>query len=207
MYDVSAAPTTYAMSYRPYEVEDQDNLQRGRVAEYLIAAQDALRDRLADLAAQGHTSPTAAWQADFDRMRQWRSQAGALFRNGDHLHAEYAARNAAIAAQGIPQTKANTSKPKLLEAGQVFYFEVNPQGGTDVAVADPAPTDLTATQAKPKETVLEAVVENQGDADAPGVRVPGRGRRHRDLRAGEHPRWRGDVSVTWDTRSVKGTTS
>ena len=35
MYDISAAPTTYAMSYRPYEVEDQDNLQRGHVAEYL----------------------------------------------------------------------------------------------------------------------------------------------------------------------------
>ena len=37
MYDISAAPTTYAMSYRPYEVEDQDNLQRAHVAEYLVA--------------------------------------------------------------------------------------------------------------------------------------------------------------------------
>ena len=53
MFDISAAPTTYAMSYRPYEVEDQDNLQRGHIAEYLLAAQDALRDRLKDQAAAG----------------------------------------------------------------------------------------------------------------------------------------------------------
>ena len=54
MYDISAAPTTYAMAYRPYEVEDQDNLQRGHVAEYLVGSQEALTERLAWLAEQNH---------------------------------------------------------------------------------------------------------------------------------------------------------
>ena len=63
MYDISAAPTTYAMSYRPYEVEDQDNLQRGHAVEYLLAAQDALRDRLKDQVREGRTKPTKAWKS------------------------------------------------------------------------------------------------------------------------------------------------
>lgn len=207
MYDVSAAPTTYAMSYRPYEVEDQDNLQRGHIAEYLLGAQQALTDRLRDEAAAGRTTPSSGWQADFDRMKQWRSQAGSLFRDGDYLHAEYAARNAAIAARGIPQTASNTSDPKLLEAGQVFYFDVHPQGGTATPKADLRPTDLAATQAKPKVTTLTATVVNEGDADASGVVV-----RFRDgstvigtsapvsIAAGADT----TVSVTWDTRSLKG---
>jgi hypothetical protein len=127
MYDISAAPTTYAMSYRPYEVEDQDNLQRGHVAEYLIAAQDALRQRLVDEARAGRTTPSSQWTSDFNRMKQWRAQASTLFKAGDYLHAEYAARNAAIAARGIRQKSNNTSNPRLLEAGQVFYFNVHPQ--------------------------------------------------------------------------------
>jgi hypothetical protein len=210
MYDISAAPTTYAMSYRPYEVEDQDNLQRGHVAEYLIAAQDALADRLLEQAAAGRTTPTAQWQSDFERMKQWRTQAGELFRDGDYLHAEYAARNAAIAARGIPQTPENTSAPKLVEAGQVFYFDVNPQGdgGGEVrARANLVPTDLAATQGKPKETRLTATVSNDGDADAAGVLV-----RFSDgdsvigtstpvdVPAGKARQ----VSVTWDTRTIKG---
>ncbi|HSE09091.1 MAG TPA: CARDB domain-containing protein [Nocardioidaceae bacterium] len=209
MYDISAAPTTYAMSYRPYEVEDQDNLQRGHVAEYLIAAQDALSDRLLEQAESGRTTPTAQWESDFERMKEWRVQAGELFRNGDYLHAEYAARNAAIAARGIPQTEENTSDPKLLEAGQVFYFNVNPQGGGDPGTAEPnlRPTDLEATQGKPKETALSATVANDGSADATDVVVrfldgdsviatsePV------DLAAGGTKA----VTVTWDTRGVKG---
>jgi hypothetical protein len=127
MYDISAAPTTYAMSYRPYEVEDQDNLQRGRVAEYLVMGQEALRQRLIDEANGGGTTPSAGWTADFNRMKVWREQAADLFAVGDYLHAEYAARNASLAARGVPQTPQNTSNPKLVEAGQIFYFNVNPQ--------------------------------------------------------------------------------
>ena len=127
MFDISAAPTTYAMSYRPYEVEDQDNLQRGHVAEYLIAAQDALRDRLKDQAKAGRTTPTEAWQADYREMKQWRAMAGSLFRKGDYLHAEYAARNASLAARGVPHVPARITEPRLLEAGQVFYFKVKAQ--------------------------------------------------------------------------------
>jgi hypothetical protein len=127
MYDISAAPTTYAMSYRPYEVEDQDNLQRGRVTEYLVLAQDALKQRLIDESGLGNTTPSVAWNADFNTMKQWRVQAADLFKKGDYLHAEYAARNASLAARGVPQTPQNTSNPKLVEAGQIFYFNVNPQ--------------------------------------------------------------------------------
>lgn len=127
MYDISAAPTTYAMSYRPYEVEDQDNLQRAHVAEYLVAAQDALRDRLKKQVNAGRTTPTAGWRADYREMKEWRAMAGRLFRKGDYLHAEYAARNASLAARGVPDTRARTTKPRLLQAGQVFYFKVNPQ--------------------------------------------------------------------------------
>ncbi|HEX6290179.1 MAG TPA: CARDB domain-containing protein, partial [Herpetosiphonaceae bacterium] len=208
MYDISAAPTTYAMSYRPYEVEDQDNLQRGHVAEYLIAAQDALRSRLVEEARAGRTTPSAAWTNDLSRMKQWRAQAADLFKQGDYLHAEYAARNAALAARGIPQTAANTSNPKLLEAGQIFYFNVNPQ-------AQPVPTpkpDLTiaeivATQSKPKQTVLTATVANTGNADTQNVVV-----RFQDGAAvlGESAPIalaKGTsqaVSITWDTRGVSG---
>ncbi|HEY1012450.1 MAG TPA: hypothetical protein VGE07_07060 [Herpetosiphonaceae bacterium] len=127
LLDSSAAPTTYAMSYRPYEVEDQDALQRGHAAEYLLSAQESLRQRLLDEAAAGRTTPSPAFEAAFAAMKQWRAQAGALFRVGDWLHAEYAARNAAIAARGIPQTGANTIDPRLVEAGQVFYFNIRPQ--------------------------------------------------------------------------------
>ncbi|HET6312525.1 MAG TPA: hypothetical protein VFH60_01710, partial [Chloroflexia bacterium] len=127
MYDISAAPTTYAMSYRPYEVEDQDNLQRGRIAEYLVLGQDALKQRLIDESNDGNTTPSAGWTSDFNRMKQWRAQAAALFQVGDYLHSEYAARNASLAARGVPQLPGNTSNPKLVEAGQIFYFNVNPQ--------------------------------------------------------------------------------
>lgn len=132
MFDISAAPTTYAMSYRPYEVEDQDNLQRGHVAEYLIAAQDALRGRLKQMSKQGMTSPTAAWERDYREMKQWRELASRLFKRGDYLHAEYAARNASIAARGVPHTSAWISEPKLLEAGQVYYFKVNAQASDPI---------------------------------------------------------------------------
>jgi hypothetical protein len=172
MYDVSAAPTTYAMSYRPYEVEDQDNLQRGHTAEYLIGAQEALRKRLSDEAAAGRTTPSDAWVADYSRMKEWRTQAGTLFRAGDYLHSEYAARNASLAARGFPQTAANTSDPKLVEAGQVFYFNVHPQpSGADAPKPNLVPTDLAASQPKPKQTTLTVTVSNSGAAAASGVVV------------------------------------
>lgn len=208
MYDVSAAPTTYAMSYRPYEVEDQDQLQRGHTAEYLIGAQDALRDRLSKEAAAGRTTPSDAWNADFSRMKQWRTQAGELFRKGDYLHSEYAARNAALAARGVPQTAANTSAPKLVEAGQVFYFTVNPQGdGRPAAVANLKPTSVTAAQPERKQTTLSVAVTNAGNAAASGVVVElfdgatSLGRTAPvDLAAGAST----TVTKVWDTKGVQG---
>ena len=132
MYDISAAPTTYAMSYRPYEVEDQDNLQRGHVAEYLISAQDALKSRLKAQAKDGRETPTAAWRSDYREMKKWRDLASRLFRKGDYLHAEYAARNASLAARGVPDNPARVIAPRLLEAGQVFYFKVRPQASDPI---------------------------------------------------------------------------
>jgi hypothetical protein len=172
MYDISAAPTTYAMSYRPYEVEDQDNLQRGHTAEYLVGAQDALRERLSSEAAAGRTTPSAGWVADYERMKGWRTQAGSLFRAGDYLHSEYAARNASLAARGFPQTAANTSDPKLVEAGQVFYFNIHPQpSGTEVPRPNLTPTDLAASQSKAKQVTLTATISNPSSVPAQGVVV------------------------------------
>ncbi|MGY2703569.1 hypothetical protein [Nocardioides sp. HB32] len=125
--DVSAAPTTYAMDYRPYEVEDQDQLQRGHVAEYLLAGQEALNRLLASESADGRTTPDAKFHRRYDRYRQFKAVAVSLFRRGDYLHAEYAARNAALAARGVPQTRSNTVSPKLVQAGQIYYWKVDPQ--------------------------------------------------------------------------------
>ena len=207
MYDISAAPTTYAMSYRPYEVEDQDNLQRGHVAEYLVGAQEALRARLINEYRAGATTPSAAFNADYARMREWRDLAAGLFRDGDYLHAEYAARNASLAARGFPQTAANTSEPRLVEAGQVFYFNVNPQRPPQ-AQPDLVITDVVASQARAKETVLTATVANTGNAPASNVVV-----RFADgsigiadsapvasLPAGSAA----NISITWNTKGLSG---
>jgi len=209
MYDISAAPTTYAMSYRPYEVEDQDNLQRGHVAEYLIGAQDALRTRLVEEARAGRTTPSTAWSNDFNSMKQWRAQAADLFKQGDYLHAEYAARNAALAARGIPQTAANTSDPKLVEAGQVFYFNIKPQAQpAPAAKPDLTITNIVAAQNKAKETTLTATVTNAGAADAKNVVVRfqdgatliGESAAIATLAKGAAQ----NVSIVWNTKSVSG---
>lgn len=207
MYDISAAPTTYAMSYRPYEVEDQDNLQRGHVAEYLVGAQEALRDRLVAEAQAGRTTPSDAWTSDLNRMKEWRAQAAELFRQGDYLHAEYAARNASLAARGFPQTPANTTDPRLLEAGQVYYFNIHPQ------IAQPAQPDLTITnivaaQKEPKTTILTATVANIGEAEASnivvrfmdGSTVLGDSTPLASLAVGASA----NISFTWNTRGVHG---
>ena len=207
MYDISAAPTTYAMSYRPYEVEDQDNLQRGRTAEYLLAAQKALNDRLVQEVRDGRTTPSPQWASDYERMRSWRTQAAALFRNGDYLHAEYAARNSAIAARGFPQTTGNTINPSRIHAGQVFYFHVHPQpDGTPAA--DLMISNIEATQNRPGETRLTATVTNIGTASASNVGVRfldgqtliGNGTPIAALASGASAQ----VSLNWNTRGLNG---
>jgi hypothetical protein len=209
MYDISAAPTTYAMSYRPYEVEDQDNLQRGHVVEYLLSAQDVLRTRLEAEALAGRTTPSEGWTDSYNRMRQWRTQAVELFRRGDYLHAEYAARNASIAARGFPQTASNTVDPRLLQAGQVYYFNIHPQSdGTQPQRPDLTVNDIVATALRPGQTTLTAVVANVGTASASNVVV-----RFLDgttLIANTSPvaslasGASATVSVTWNTRALNG---
>ena len=51
----------------------------------------------------------------------------------DSLHAEYAARNAAIAARGVKQTAKNTISPRLIQAGQIFYWKINPQKNVKIS--------------------------------------------------------------------------
>jgi hypothetical protein len=95
-----------------------------------------------------------------------------------------------------------------VEAGQVFYFNVHPQGdGAAERAANLTPTDLAATQAKPRQTTLSATVANRGDADASDVVVRFRdgdtviaSSTPVDVPAGS------DVTVTvgWDTARVKG---
>ena len=207
MYDIAAAPTTYAMSYRPYEVEDQDNLQRGHVAEYLVGAQEALRSRLIDLIRGGLTEPDQAWLSDYDRMKVWRTQAAALFAQGDYLHAEYAARNASLAARGFPQTQANTVNPRLLEVGQVYYFNVRPQG-SGVQQPDLIVSNLTAQAARPGTTTLTAHVTNAGTAAASNVGVQffdgqtslGNGNPVASLAPGATAQ----VTFAWNTRALNG---
>jgi hypothetical protein len=169
--DISAAPTTYAMDYRPYEVEDQDNLQRGHIAEYLISAQDTLRAKLTDEAAAGGSTPSADYQARYAEYTSWKTKAVSLFKVGDYLHAEYAARNAAIAAKGFPPA-GRTIDPRLVGAGQIFYFNVHPQSTLGLKRrANLKVASLTAAQPKPKQTVLTAAVTNDGQTDANGVVV------------------------------------
>src|SRR5207249_515377 len=107
--------------------------------------------RLVSEVRAGRTTPSDAFTNDYNRMRTWRTQAVELFRNGDYLHAEYAARNASIAARGFPQAAANTSDPRLLEAGQVFYFNVHPQSNGAAPRPDLVISNIVATQSRPKE--------------------------------------------------------
>ncbi len=170
--DISAAPTTYASAYRPYEVEDQDNLQRGHVAEYLLAGQTSLSTALIAESAANRTTPSDEFNRRYDAYKAWKAQAVTLLRGGDNLHAEYAARNAAIAAKGVVQTAANTTDPRLLGAGQVFYFNVHPQSTLGLAKrANLQVNDLTVTQTRPRVSVVTADVTNDSKKDATGVLV------------------------------------
>jgi len=173
-----------------------------------VGAQEALRARLTEEVTAGRTTPSAAWTADYGRMKDWRAQAGTLFRAGDYLHAEYAARNASLAARGFAQTAANTSDPKLVEAGQIFYFNVHPQpSGTEDEKSNLTPTDLVAMQTKSKQTTLTVTVSNPSTVAAQGVAV-----QLLDggtvigtsapvtVPAGETT----NVSVAWSTTGIKG---
>jgi hypothetical protein len=205
--DISAAPTTYAMDYRPYEVEDQDNLQRGHIAEYLLSAQESLRAKLTAEAATGATMPSADYQARFAEYTQWKAKAVSLFKVGDYLHGEYAARNAAIAAKGFPPA-GRTVDPRLVGAGQVFYFNVHPQSTLGLKrLANLKVGSLTATQPKPKETVLTASVTNDGGTDAGGVVVRfsnGTSTIGSSAPVAVPAGSTVDVAVTWATKAISG---
>lgn len=134
LYDFSQAPTTYAGSFAPYSVLDQDIIQRGHVAEYLQMAQDWLADAYLQDGVAGYGAPTKATYKRQAAMEGWRDRAAALFRCGDYLHAEYAARNAYLAAQGV---FGPAVAPRPLQPGERVLFRVTPQPvyGPDGAIA------------------------------------------------------------------------
>jgi hypothetical protein len=64
---------------------------------------------------------TARRQAEMER---WRDQAAGLLACGDNLHAEYAARNASLAAQGVFGPSVD---PRPLQPGERVLFNIHPQ--------------------------------------------------------------------------------
>jgi hypothetical protein len=124
LFDFSQAPTTYAGSFFPYSVLDQDIIQRGHFAEYLRKAQDVIGDAYQLDGMSGLASPSDATQHKEAEMSRWRDTAAGLFACGDYLHAEYAARNAYVAAQGIDGPLVD---PKPLQPGEQVLFTITAQ--------------------------------------------------------------------------------
>ena len=76
----------------------------------------------------GRTTPTAAWKADYAAMKEWRVAGGrALPRRRLPARGVRRAQRLARGPRRSRRPPARTVQPKLLEAGQVFYFAVNPQ--------------------------------------------------------------------------------
>ncbi|MFN2590297.1 MAG: hypothetical protein ABR518_05975 [Actinomycetota bacterium] len=122
--DHSMAPTTYAGSFAPYSVLDQDIIQRGHTAEYLRMTQDLLADAYLLDGMKGLAGPSSSTKRKVREAGRWREMASRLFGCGDYLKAERAMRNAFLAAQGVygPVVKA-----RPLEPGEKVLFKVNPQ--------------------------------------------------------------------------------
>jgi hypothetical protein len=126
--DFSQAPTSYAGTFAPYSVLDQDVLQRGHTAEYLQHVQDRLADAYLLDGAAGRPGPSEATSAKVREATRWRDVASGLFACGDYLHAERAMRNADLAAQGVfgPVVAARPLSP-----GEQVLFEVRGQRSYD----------------------------------------------------------------------------
>jgi hypothetical protein len=151
--DFSQAPTTYAGSFAPYSVLDQDLLQRGHAAEYLRQAQDWLADAYLLDGAAGLDGPSALTRRKVAESARWRDLGSALFGCGDYLSAERALRNASLAAQGV---FGPVVRPRLLSPGERVLFEVRPQrvygpDGEPVAGCAGAPGAVRPGQPAPRE--------------------------------------------------------
>lgn len=126
--DSTQSPTTYSGVVFPYGVWDQDNLMRGHSAEYIQMAQDAIADAYFEAGKSGIGSIDKAPEAlRRERLMRMHLQTGrSLFARGDYLHAEYAFRNAYLAAAGVAGPEL---APKSLAQNESVYFQVNSQGG------------------------------------------------------------------------------
>ena len=124
MGDFSQAPTTYAGSFAPYSVLDQDIIQRGHTAEYMRMSQDNIADAYLRDGVAGRTSPSDATVKRRAEMERWRTLGSRLFACGDYLHSEHAMRNAFLASQGV---FGPIVAPRQLRAGERVLFEVKPQ--------------------------------------------------------------------------------
>lgn len=124
LFDFSQAPTTYAGSFYPYSVLDQDIIQRGHWAEYLRQAQDTIADAYLVDGMDGRAGPSAATLERQAQMERWRALGAQLFACGDYLHASHAGRNAVLAAQGV---FGPVVAPRQLSPGERVLFDVRPQ--------------------------------------------------------------------------------
>ena len=124
MGDFSQAPTTYAGSFSPFSVLDQDIIQRGHAAEYMRMAQDTIADAYLRDGVSGRTSPSDATAKRQAEMQRWRTLGSQLFACGDYLHAEHAMRNSLLASQGV---FGPVVPPRQLKAGERVLFQVEPQ--------------------------------------------------------------------------------
>lgn len=124
LFDFSQAPTTYAGSFFPYSVLDQDIIQRGHWAEYVRQAQDTIADAYHVDGSSGLAAASAATLERQAQMERWRAVGAQLFACGDYLHASHAGRNALLAAQGV---FGPVVAPRQLSPGERVLFDVRPQ--------------------------------------------------------------------------------
>lgn len=132
--DMTQSPTTYLGVIYPYGVWDQDNLMRGHVAEYIQSAQDAIADAYFEAGRRGIGGIDQAPEvvARGKLMTSYLEKGRSLFANGDYLHAEYAFRNAHLAAAGHTGPDV---EPRELRPGDKVFFKINPQNGPSRAQA------------------------------------------------------------------------
>jgi hypothetical protein len=134
MPDSTQSPTTYFADIYPYGVWDQDNLMRGHAGEYIRMAQDAIADSYLLNAMKGITALNQApeLQSRINLMNSYLAQGQKLFANGDYLHAEYAFKDAYLAAAGVTGTPV---APRPLNPGEKVLFQINPQSSLTRAEA------------------------------------------------------------------------
>ena len=135
MPDSTNSPTTYFGSIAPYGIWDQENLNRGHSGEYIKMAQDAIAHAYFEAGRRGIPSLKKAAPgvlAREERMFDYLKAGKELTAKGDFLHAEYAYKNAYLAASGVTGAEQPAHR---LEPGEKVLFEIEKQAGPTRAQA------------------------------------------------------------------------